>query len=1016
MDHTDITPDEWYATLKAKKAKSAVGPDGWARQDLLRMPLSITKSLLRLLHKIELGQPWPKSIITGIIHSLEKVQEAERVTQYRPITIFSLIYRTYTSIRAKQLLRHLTTQVPCSCYGNVPNRSATQVWLGIQAELEAANDNGQVIVGATVDVIKCFNHLPRYPIMATLHHLGASQQILTAWTAALQHMERRFQIRGSTGPGLRSTTGCAEGCALSVVGMLAINVIIDMWLSKKVPQATLYTYVDMEVSAHSHEVTTRALAELHNVTQALDLHLDQAKTVLWSNDAPTRKALRDSQHRVIPWARDLGGHVQYTAQITNCVITERIQKFKPRWKDFARSLAPYHQKIKAIKMVAWPNVLHGIASVHLSEDHHDQLRTQAMRGLGIHNPGTSPIVHLSLVEHPQTDPGFYAIWKTFLDLRSYLPEEHCQPVLHTRCQDHQHVRPRPGPSSVLLNRAHQLGWHWDNEMIDHLGYPIDIWNSPIQDLLARAVQAWQFRAKGLVQHRKTMVDLTKTSPLLTIKDWPSDPSEQGLLRTALNGTFYTNERQHHVANEKGSECVFCGAEDSQYHRHWECKVLESARASCPADIREAIPSLPISTTAHGWIPIPHTYHAFRQALALVPDTSSQHEVVSADEPVLDLFTDGTCLAPTEPMARLAAWGVVQAVSLSDETFKPVANGVLPGFVQTITRAELQAAKAALLYAKTQQKPFRLWIDSALVVKHLRRAYTTPAWETIMPSNKTPNHDLVGDVIMLMGQLRHRCLAVVKVSSHQNIAEANDDMERWTWLGNEAADTCASQALAINLPVVALHHQLVKELQQMHRLRKHLHGAMLAVGRLAIQISKQQVQSLDDQEMAVPAAQVHMTEWALPDPLPPEAEYYWTEDWPAMHAWLRNLHDSSKPTRRWSWHQLFVSLRMWSEAGPWYDDRVKSWKPAANCPTHDYRKGLRSFKTYMNRLAQACQGRVPVQFARPDSHAILYWCETVTVCVSDEHAAAVDHWFLSWRPGYVKPKALEAILALPRPEV
>lgn len=1015
LHYQEVTTTEWYSTLKKKKKKAAVGPDGWAREDLLRLPLNQTESLLRLIGKIENGQPWPRSMVTGIIHSLEKVHDAAKVTQFRPITIFSLIYRTYTTIRARQLLRHLTSQVPVSCYGNVPNRSATQVWLGIQAEIEAANDAGEVIAGATVDVVKCFNHLPRYPIMAVLQHLGAPHQILTAWNSALRQMERRFSIRGSTGPPVKSSTGCAEGCALSVVGMMAINVLVDAWVTCRVPEARLYTYVDnMELSASSQETATRALAELTKVTRALDLQLDSKKTVLWSNHAPTRKALRDAQHQVVAWARDLGGHVQYTGQCTNSVITSRIAAFKMRWKDFARSPAPYDQKLRAVKMVAWPNVLHGIASVHLADDQHDQLRTQALRGLGLHHPGASPIVHLSLIESPQADPGYHAIWKTIMDIRSYLPQEHCIPILVSLAEDHRHVRPRVGPTSVLLHRLNLIGWHWDNGFWDHNNRHVDLWESPIQELKLRVTQAWQIRSQGLVSHRKTMKDLHLTSPWLTTQNWPTDACEQGLLRTALNGTFYTNERQRHVANDTQPKCVFCGGDDSQVHRHWECTILEPARQECPEHLRNAIPTLPIATTAHGWIPKPASLDEFQSMLLAMPDAKTTFEFPQTESPTLDLFPDGTCLAPQEPLARLAGWGVVQATHDQQHPFQPICNGLVPGLVQTITRAELHAAIAALQYVRETGKHFRLWVDNSLVVKYLQLALHTPDWETVLRSNKTPNHDLVNEVVTLMGQLRHKCQGVVKVCSHQDQSAASSELEVWAWQGNEAADTCAARALMPGHPIVRKHKQLLSEIRELQTMRKHLHATILSVGRLALQIIKQHQNPAEDQPIAAPQVQVEMQPWPLPATLEGEAEYYWTADWPMISEWITSLHAEDQPVKRWSWHQLFVDLRLRANVGPWYDDTTKRWNSGATNPVNDYRKRLRGFKTFLNRVANALGTPLPEKLARPDSFAVLYWCTTLPVRVSMERANAADQWMLRWSGGYTKPKALERIEGIPFP--
>ncbi len=159
-------------------------------------------------------------------------------------------------------------------------------------------------------------------------------------------MERRFAIRGSVSPPHRSSTGCAEGCALSVVGMLAINILTDTWVHAKVPEAKLWSYVDnLEITAHSVDQSVEALSQLEKVLTALDLKVDQAKTFMWAINSADRKHLRSMQQHTRLWARDLGGHMQYSRQSTNSTITSRICAFKERWRDIARSHAPYHQKL-----------------------------------------------------------------------------------------------------------------------------------------------------------------------------------------------------------------------------------------------------------------------------------------------------------------------------------------------------------------------------------------------------------------------------------------------------------------------------------------------------------------------------------------------------------------------------------------------------------------------------------------------------------------------------------------------
>lgn len=153
---------------------------------------------------------------------MEKVPNATKTSQFRPITIFSLIYRTWSSIRSKQCLQHLIDHVPTRCYGNLPGRHAGQVWWGILQSIEDSNCTGNHLTGAMIDIVKCFNALPRCPLLAVCSHLGIHDGIIKAWMSGLAQMTRRFSIRGGVGPPLKSSTGFAEGCGLSVVAMVSL--------------------------------------------------------------------------------------------------------------------------------------------------------------------------------------------------------------------------------------------------------------------------------------------------------------------------------------------------------------------------------------------------------------------------------------------------------------------------------------------------------------------------------------------------------------------------------------------------------------------------------------------------------------------------------------------------------------------------------------------------------------------------------------------------------------------------
>ena len=623
MELEPISPEEWLNTLRKKKSRAATGPDGWARADLIAMPLNLVKHLLTILHAIENNEltEWPITWVTGFVHSLEKTPSARLVTNYRPITVFSLIYRTWGSIRARQCLRHLVSKAPMTCYGNMPKRSASQLWYSIQMEIERSYEDNVPLAGCAMDIVKAFNHIPRIPIIRASLILGIAPQVVRAWSKALVSLERRFAIRGSVGEPLKSSTGLAEGCAMSVVGMAVCNFIVNEWMARKQPSVCLWSFVDnWEITASNANEVHQGLQEIRKIVDLLDLELDPAKTVLWATSSECRQWLRSHGHDVSMWAKDLGAHVQYSQQCTNEVIVSKIKAFASRWADFHRSPATYIQKLRAICAVSWPNTLHGISSVHLGMDHVDSLRTAAMRALREHGSGTSPAIHLALVEAPSSDPGFYILKQTVLDCRNQQTFESVQ-VRMDHLVEQSRFRPPPGPCSVLLARLQAIDWSWEPNQgfLDQWQRPINIWQIPIQELLCRLSEAWQVNVAGRAAARKTFTGMSHTSVYLSRAFSRPPPNQAAILRKAMNGSFFTADHEKYIEGAQGdSMCKFCGQPDSVTHRNWECPKLEQARGQCDQLTRDIILQQHPAFFNHGWAPFPQTLRTFQTMLLGLP--------------------------------------------------------------------------------------------------------------------------------------------------------------------------------------------------------------------------------------------------------------------------------------------------------------------------------------------------------------------------------------------------------------
>lgn len=71
---------------------------------------------------------------------------------------------------------------------------------------------------------------------------GTPDEVTAAWAGALTSMSRHFRVRDSYCPGVSSSTGLAEGCALSCFGLL--DQLFHVWAHWEQPGIQTMSYVD----------------------------------------------------------------------------------------------------------------------------------------------------------------------------------------------------------------------------------------------------------------------------------------------------------------------------------------------------------------------------------------------------------------------------------------------------------------------------------------------------------------------------------------------------------------------------------------------------------------------------------------------------------------------------------------------------------------------------------------------------------------------------------------------------
>ena len=220
---------------------------------------------------------------------------------------------------------------------------------------------------------------------------------------------------------------------------------------------------------------------------------------------------------------------------------------------------------------------------------------------------------------------------------------------------------------------------------------------------------------------------------------------------------------------------------------------------------------------------------FRKACLEIPDESHEFAWPSSLEDHLHLFTDGSCLAPTNMACKLASWGVVVG-QVGNVQFVPVSNGLLHGWCQTAARAEIVAAISACLFALKVNRPCTIWVDNDRVFNKLQRFKHGKCRIGVNQKDA----DLWGKLAFYVSRLGPLLQSVGKVVSHQDVSGALDEAEEWVYKGNAAADATAANAYARFPQLMSLWQQLYKDFSDVCTLREHLHKVVIAVAQKSFQ--------------------------------------------------------------------------------------------------------------------------------------------------------------------------------------
>ena len=789
-----ITGDVINQALKNTKLASSRGSDGFSTLDLRKLPMSMLDMLAFILQLVEQNGQWPKRWTLAKTLCLPKCAEPSSPYDVRPVTVMSKIYRLWGHIRGKQVTAFISANIPPEIAGVCRRVSSDLVALLIASKIEDAHRESKPLCGIVIDLMKCYNTVPRGALLRTLQRLGVPHHILNAFQAMMRQMTRFFEVAQCCSDPQLTTTGIIEGCGFAIPSMLAISIIAYVAVTEASPDAQCAFFADnWSVCASSLDSLQSSLAALHDVTHKLRMKIAPKKSWSWATTTTLRRQCETLQIEscripLVHSAHDLGMQQNYTKKQAKKTIKAKVRKAKEKLQVIKKSKIPRGMKARIAASSGQACVMYAGSFQQLAPQDYHTLRANTAKSMQCAGSGANSYLACNACD-PCLDPEFkllflrFQMWKRFQKIFPQHAES-----LHQKCKDVQDCPAKlkmPGPVSALVSAAIQIGCRFGDRPGD-----LCVANRTCQWMLVSTKTLKNLLQNAWVNHVATKRIQRKHFDV-HLFDWIGNGKccadlshhHRCLMSIYQTGRHITNDALSKFLPGVENKCVLCGKPDSREHRAFHCvKLCDIRPKQC---VMQRIRRTWKEASWHFGL-VPH-----------IPDASAVLESVtchcvpfqlpSSNDDDRFVFTDGSAFFNDIPNLSIAAAACVE-VDPNTCICLGVQADVVPGCEQHSFAGEL----FAILLALNRFYHVHLYSDCETAVCLIENELR----------NCQINHDLQGCLHLWEPIKRHLCgsrdrrITITKVKAHVLLRDNMNQREQWLAWGNSLADRTAKEVITI----------------------------------------------------------------------------------------------------------------------------------------------------------------------------------------------------------------------------
>ena len=790
----DFNYDLWVKVQSNTPLKSARGSCGFTVKEMRCLPRWCIELLFQLFRCIEKQGVWPKAWLFAFTVMLPKTSTPESPLDLRPITILSRIYRQWSRYKAVALLEGLSSRVPNIIAGGTKRMSSLLLSAYYQETLESEPHDSQCN-GVTIDIIKCYNIIPRYPLSIFMKKVGWPTSLIKTYISALMNMERSFQILDTVSQWQRSYTGVPEGCALAVAAMLTLSTSLFYYLRHCVPQSELMTFADnWALKFLTTAETSFGIQTLEHFCSSLRLRISVPKSWLWAINKSTIEQIRDQTLQgtkipIVSSAKDLGVDLTYRGRKNKTSLRKRLNLGLQRCKKVAQRNPNNQVCARLLLSSCFPKAGFGTELMTPTKREFSNFRTVSSKAMGLGQKGASPWIALNLVDK-NLDFEFFSLQRTLFFWRHYLRVFPNRKIAVLSKVDRP---PKKGPIANFVEVVGKIGTFTNHgeSLYTTLFNEVD-WVNCSKGFLRHVLQTqWNHKVCQYMTNlpRKNFHCVSTDLKGFQHAIGKFTRVDQQIIRTHVSGTHYTlNAKSKYL--DVSEACPFCDRPDSRSHRIMECMGLVSERSILSANTLELLQDNP--TLRHfGLLTVDFNVAALRSSLGNPSFEFTPVEPCFMHCPnnceIPHIFTDGSCFHNRDRHFSLAG-SAFQAYfeKGASEPFM-TQRCLVPGQDHTSYRAEVYAIllvcryfKKCCIYVDCQAAKSEM----VYILEQLSRGKT--------PSPQD-HADIWNTIISLVHHFGHT-IQLFKVKAHSEKQQHCNPFLTWCSLCNAKVDCEAKAAV------------------------------------------------------------------------------------------------------------------------------------------------------------------------------------------------------------------------------